>query len=272
MSSHSEPAGNSGDEHNTMNSDTPTSLAKAVEGQQVLLFSGKISKVFDRTVGSNDHGDYSIQNIICTDPSGKGPELKVKLDGLPALTKASVGKSITVAARKGGKDGKSWVGTKLVEEIYKSKTSLVLKATAAAVITIGSNVFNDPDGTAQAPEPEAGQEPPGDAPEPSDNPPQKPESPAQPRQAEPTPEVKIKRRLGQLLNLEWQIHKAGDILRKAYEKAHGEPMPESIYAGMTGRMFIQLTREGLDFAIPYKLAPELAEAATAPETQTEEGK
>jgi hypothetical protein len=224
-----------------MNVETPSSLKGAVDGQQVLAFKGRIKAVYQQTTGTNDHGDYKIQNILVED--GKN-ELKVKLDGRDAIPKTAVGQTFYAVATKSEKHG--WVGTKFGSETYKGKTTPVLKVTQSAELQIGGEATTDAPAESRSAAP-------------TEAPPRSDAAPAKQKPKDPT--VALKLRIAQLMNAEHAITDAADILQQAYVDRHGEEMPLEIYVGIQGRFFIQLVREGLIDAMPSKLNPALAKAA-----------
>lgn len=240
-----------------MNIETIANLLAAVDGQQVLAFTGVVKGVFKPQTGTNSYGEYHLQNVVLME--GKH-EIKLKLDGCPPWTdKDMKGKRVTFRATK---PNDKWVGIVLKDETYKEKVSRVVKVSAAADLEV--------DGNGQAPQHQSGGNAQAEnrsvrAPAHSGSATQQNSTEAEkvaqtsPKPADPLKD--IKRALGSIANAEWEVIKAADIVRTAYEEKYGEPMCETHWTGLIGRMFIELGKSGNYVTqLPHELNPELAAA------------
>lgn len=225
-----------------MKIETPATLADAVEGQQVLKFEGTVKSVYRATAGSNEHGDYHLQNIVV---ETEGKSIKLKLDGQPPLADEDKGRTITCEAvqteKKGG--GKQWSGLLLVSETYKGEKSLVLKVTKCANVIVGGNAKGKPAGNKATGQP-AASKPPAE---------QRPKNPI----------GDMKRYLARRMNAEHELLIASGIVAAAYKARTGTDLSPDQLHGMVGRWAIQMERDGIVAALEPKLLPELAAAAAA---------
>lgn len=98
-------------------------------GETVTATKGKLKAIFERNTGTNEHGDWSIQNVILADGE---VEMKVKVcDRDAAIPSAWKGKLIYLTSVNGEK---GITGLKVKEDTYKDKTSKILSATKTAEI------------------------------------------------------------------------------------------------------------------------------------------
>lgn len=96
----------------------------------VMLCRGTITNIYPPSEGDNEHGHWSIQNIVIKDATGT---IKVKLKNRETLTKADKGKLLEIAAFHSDKHG--WVGAKAQDDTYNGKTSRIIYLTAAAELS-----------------------------------------------------------------------------------------------------------------------------------------
>lgn len=114
------------------------------QGETVTATKGKLKAVFERNTGTNEHGNWSIQNVIISDGD---VEMKVKVcDRESAIPSAWKGKLIYLTSLNGDK---GITGLKVKEDTYKGKTSKILSATKTAEIGL-----QDAEADAAAPHPE----------------------------------------------------------------------------------------------------------------------
>jgi len=105
-----------------------------VEGIDV---EGVIENVYDRSTGEGEFGEWSLQNIMLADSTGK---IKCVLKNRDELGKACEGKYVKFSSNFNEKANKK-VGVKIALNVYKGKETVELQATRSA----GMEFINTPE-------------------------------------------------------------------------------------------------------------------------------
>lgn len=104
----------------------------------VMAVSGVVDSVYERNSGTNNHGDWAIQNIWIKDGKDK---IKVKITDREAIAPTLRGCKIYLCCTN---TQSGWQGLKVKDDTYKNKTSKILSCTPSAEISF-------PDGGATLP-------------------------------------------------------------------------------------------------------------------------
>jgi hypothetical protein len=96
------------------------------DDEKVRACRGTIKTVYQQSSGTNEHGDWSLQNLIIKDRTG---EIKVKLKDHDEVPKNWAGKEVLIECFKSEKHG--WVGVQAKHDTWKKKTSTILYVTKA---------------------------------------------------------------------------------------------------------------------------------------------
>jgi hypothetical protein len=85
-------------------------------GEKVPALRGKIVKIFDRSSGNNEHGDWSIQNLELIDASDPKLKLKVKVFDREDIPRSWTNKTIYIESGTGEKGIK---GCEIKQDTYR---------------------------------------------------------------------------------------------------------------------------------------------------------
>jgi hypothetical protein len=114
---------------------TTEEVKELEDGLAVTAFKGKVKKIFKRSKGTNEHGDWSLQGIVLVDPAGD--EIEGKLKDREELPAKFLNQQVCIVAHKGDK---GWVGMKAKDNTFNDKTARVLWITGAAEIVKGGEL------------------------------------------------------------------------------------------------------------------------------------
>jgi hypothetical protein len=235
-------------------------------GETVTATKGKLKSVFERNTGTNEHGDWSIQNVILADGE---LEIKVKVcDRETAIPSAWKGKLIYLTSVNGDK---GITGLKVKEDTYKGKTSKILSATKTAEIGLqdGSEAPAPAPAPARQPDPEP--EPRASTPAPA-QPPARPAAPAPGSEAAIRAEIlKTRAFLGQAINrFGFCVDAAFVILTKKNEQ-HGLSFDSDHIERVAVHLSIMCERANIGDGLPSgpldKYLPPKPSPAPAPADQ-----
>ncbi len=238
------------------------------EEEAVPAMRGTIKRVFGRSEGSNEHGPWSLQNVIVTEPGNDKIEIKVKLKDQEEVPEKSKGRSLYVESHRGDR---GMTGIKIKEETYQGKPRKYLHVTKTATVTLLDRNAPNPSST---PAPETGARPPvgspeeqGEAPTPKAPPAKAPEAPAPPANTPPPskpadgkPKRDPKQHEAELILIQqanlWRrclavMHKTAED----YAVATGEKLDGETIRSGTSTLFIQGARDGLYRSMPKELLP-----------------
>src|SRR5688572_11462841 len=84
--------------------------------EKVMAVHARVKTIYGYSAGENNHGPWSIQNIIVADRTG---EIKVKIKDHDEIPKSWKGKDVLIECTKHDKHG--WIGVKAVDDTYKNK-------------------------------------------------------------------------------------------------------------------------------------------------------
>lgn len=199
-------------------------VVKMEHDQQLLATKGTVTKVFPRTIGSSAAGkEWSVQNVLIKSPTSE--PVKVELwDRAEVHGKDLIGTTYLVACSKGDR---GWTGVKVVDKEYNGKVEKRIKVTS-------SGVFEREDG-AHA----------------SNQEPQPAPSAASSAPAAQSSEVDEKRACIEASKFAGKLGNAYKIcidramkVSEWYASKYGEPMPETLFTGMTTAFFIEGNKHG----------------------------
>lgn len=197
---------------------------------------GIVTDVFDQTSGTNEHGDWKIQNIWIKEGESK---IKVKVTDREALPKSLKGHGVVITCKEGDK---GLTGMKVKEDNYRGKSSIILSVTPTATIE-WDGMGN---GHAQAPS----TEPAPHTPPPTPPPAQMPPTANPPGNTAPSNgatngnkvSVQAKKRARDY----FRVMEAAHELRLAWNAAHADfPMTAEQYQAAVGTLYITLQRDGV---------------------------
>ena len=234
------------------------------DGELIPATQGKIKKVFDFSQGTNDHGDWSLQNLVVTE----GPvELWVKLKNQPEVNERKAkGKMLYLEAHK---SEKGLTGVAVKEDTYKNKPRKFIYVTGSATVEIGDRAQEGGE-SEQEPPPDEPKAPPkgkaAPAAEPpsqqGEAPPAKTEPPAAPDPKAPKPGPTDEQLMH---NADVALIRHANLWRRCYAVMHktaadfhevtGKDMDGETIRSGTSTLFIQMVRDGFSNAMPKKLMP-----------------
>lgn len=238
------------------------------EEEAVPAFRGTIKRVFGRSTGENEHGSYSIQNLVVVDPGNDKVELKVKLKDQEEVPEKAKGRSLYVESNRGDR---GMTGIKIKVETYQGKQRKFANVTKTATVTLLDRNAPTPSST---PAPETGERPPVGSPEEQGEAPAAPQRPAAPATSAPAsasppppskpadgkPKRDPKQHEAELVLIQqanlWRrclavMHKTAE----AYAAATGEKLDGETIRSGTSTLFIQGARDGLYRSMPKELLP-----------------
>lgn len=114
-------------------------IADLEPDEKIMAVHAKIKQVYGFSAGSNDHGDWSIQNIIVADRSG---EIKVKIKDHDEIPKAWKGRDILIECTKHDKHG--WIGVKTADDTYKGKTTRIVSISRTGKLGLADETSEEP--------------------------------------------------------------------------------------------------------------------------------
>lgn len=244
-------------------------LLEMEEEEAVPAFRGTIKRVFGRSTGSNDHGEWSLQNLIVTEPGADKVEIKVKLKDQPEIPEKAKGRSLYVESNRGER---GMTGIKIKVENYQGKPRKYVHVTKTAAVTLlDRNAANPaPNAGSEDRAPVGSPEEQGEAPrakaQPQNPAPQNPAPAAAaapqnpPKSADGKPKRDPKQHEAELTLIQqanlWRrclavMHKTADD----YFAATGERLDGETIRSGTSTLFIQGARDGLYRSMPRELLP-----------------
>lgn len=212
-------------------------------GEIVTATKGKLKSVFERNTGTNEHGDWSLQNLVITDGAA---EIKVKVGDRDAIPQAWKGKLIYLNSINGEK---GITGLKIKSDTYKGTTSKILSATPTAEIGLedGSAAPATPPATPAAKAPA----PPGSHPPASASAPQRPAAPAPGSDADYRAEViKTRAFLGKQINRLGMCVDAALVLATRANEKHGLSFDSDHIEKFAVHLSIACERAGIGEGLP----------------------
>lgn len=244
-----------------MSEDQTTRIATVAEIQALqhkgIIFHTELSaiSVYERKSGTNQRGEWSIQNVKCVD--AQGAEIKVAFHGHDEVP-FKAGQWFTLSAYH-GQNG--WSGLYAEDDTYQGTTTRIIKATKTAQIGIGPSTGTTP------PDPQtqgmggAGQ---ANAQQPATQPEQAPQQPQQ-QPSVPTPATPkapengsseltdARRMIVQFANLHTLCALAVMKMESpTLEGVTGTPMSESQLQGAIASIYISSERAGMARKMPTK--------------------
>lgn len=108
-------------------------IADLEPDEKVMAVHARVKTIYAYSAGTNNHGDWSIQNIIVADRSG---EIKVKIKDHEEIPKSWKGRDVLIECTKHDKHG--WIGVKAVDDTYKNKTSRILSVSRTGDVNLAN--------------------------------------------------------------------------------------------------------------------------------------
>ncbi len=242
---------------------TVSQLLNREVGETILAFKGIIKTVFQRRVGDNGKGPWSVQNIVLTDGHDS---IEVGFWGREEFDKNLKGQTLYVMAVQNSK--KQWVGAKIEEREYQGQTSKTIKVTDQAQLELkheGAPVPHAPAAapTQPAPAPKPPAPPAAPAPVPALSPAPAPQNapepdpePQHPAPADPGEAEVIEKRV--CVNAAKRVCRMGNAMKLClgraiavadwYEEMTGTPLEGVQQLATT--FYIQGEREGIFAGLP----------------------
>lgn len=217
------------------------------KGEIIPSVRGKLTALYDRNSGTNDRGEWSIQNAELTDATGK---IKLKITDRDALPKEWKGREVVLSCNDGNK---GLTGLKADDDTYKGKTSKIIKVTPSAHIDLAQ--ADSAHENSGEPEPESdrsnGFRPESNGIRTSPNGIREKSNGSQ-----KTPNgshfdvARVRITLSQAANLYLHSMLAASYVRDTYESVTGQPMCDEHFQATCASLFIKADREGLLTATP----------------------
>lgn len=195
---------------------------------------GILKSVFKPNAGTNDHGPWSIQNVMLKDSSG---EIKVSLRNRDEIPLTAKGQAILIECNDGDK-GKT--GVYAEDDDYRGKVERIIKVTGSAKIEIG-NGATETTQTPPPPSPPTGTGPTGAA------------TPPKPQTTTPQTQTNgnghgdsLRNAAKRLARDYYRTMEAVLEMRIAWDKENPHAtMTDTHYQAACASVFIQLSRDGL---------------------------
>lgn len=227
-------------------------------GETIPSIKGRIAEINRLNKGTNDKGEWSIQNITLTDPSGA---VKVKLLNRDELPMNWKGRTVYMFCHEGDK---GMTGLKAKDDDYRGKVTRIVSVTPTAHIeeADSQNEQSHPDPDPAATSRMQRNEPPRQNPPPTPQQPNQrqttPPAPSQP--AQPPPQNghatngngigDVKKHLNRMANLYICCLEAGQYVKHQWKQGHEVDMSDDQFQACVSSMFIQASRENLYNAMP----------------------
>lgn len=212
-------------------------------GELVPSIRAVVSDIGKRYSGTNDHGDWSLQNITLKD-GVTGQTIKAKVNDREEIPASWKGGTVLMVCKN---SDKGLTGLKIDEDDYRGKKSKVIKVTPSATIM--------PDGASGATTPPAPQAAPPA--QPVTPPARTTEVPAATQEAPPSHDgngndpVKVARKaLARAANLYVLCTDAGSYVKEQLKARHAVEMTDAQYQACVSALFINASRDQLDSAMP----------------------
>lgn len=217
-------------------------------GELVPSIRAVVSDIGRRYSGTNDHGDWSLQNITLKD-GVTGQTIKAKVNDREEIPASWKGGTVLMSCKN---SDKGLTGLKIDEDDYRGKKSKVIKVTPSATI-LPDNGSAAPVTPQAAPAPQAAtvtpqtalapQAPPADVPAATHE-----HSSSHDGNGDP---VKAARKsLARAANLYVLCMDAGTYVKEQLKARHSVEMTDAQYQACVSALFINASRDQLDSNLP----------------------
>lgn len=203
-------------------------------GEPVPSLRGKVTNVFKRFTGTNDHGDWSIQTIVVRDETG---EAKLKIVDRDEIPKTWQGHEVHAFCKAGDK---GLTGLKIEDDEYRNKVTKIVKVTPSATLDL-AEVTAQPTPTADLND---DQIPGAEVPPQPAAPPAAPAAPAAPAKPSNGVTYDAEKDIAHWARLYLRCMDAADWVQTKRTEAVKPPMTPDHYQACVSSLFIQATRNG----------------------------